>query len=385
MKRLSFIALLLALAGCATTGSTASSTGESSSPSAPAQTQKLAITNVIPFDVASCAPRQLSLAPLTAEVLVGAMLSMGSATQECFVDLQARDGQPFELKAKMAVTEAGVSLDVSGLGATGFGKACVEAALKKLPLQGLPPGSKPVSGEIPIAGGPQTVKLGENAANDVAGKLRLAQPALCDCYAKLGTKPPPSLRAEIEVDATGVVKANFGSTEELAVCLAPKIQALKLGNEPTKLTWPLLLRNSYADGVDFAAPAALRFQQLDGQRAQRTADVLIAGGHRAAAALAYDELAQKYKKKPTSGLLEELKTKCAQVVAGDDRQLLSLKGLTAVLEESQALVSNEKAKEAQWLQLEPLLAHQLTSTKAEIARVEEQKKSDLNACPKAKY
>ena len=44
-------------------------------------------------------------------------------------------------------------------------------------------------------------------------------------------------------------------------------------------------------------------------RAQRTSDVLIAAGQRVAAALAFDDLAQKYKKKPAKGMLEELKVK----------------------------------------------------------------------------
>ena len=36
-------------------------------------------------------------------------------------------------------------------------------------------------------------------------------------------------------------------------------------------------------------------------------------------------------------------------------------------------------------QVEPMLAQQLTSSTAEVTRIEEQKKNDLNACPKTKY
>jgi hypothetical protein len=385
MKRLAPAALLLSLAGCATSSSSSSAGAAGTTPKEGGQQEKLAITNVIPFDVASCGPRSLVLTPLTAEVLTGAMLSMSPATQECFVDLQSRDGQPFDLKAKLTAAETGVTIDVTGLGASGAGKACVEAAFKKLELPARPKGSKPVVAEIPVSGGPQTVRVGDNVANDIAGMLRLAQPTLCECYAKLGTKPAPLLKAEVEVAAGGAVKVNLNATDELATCLTGKLQALKLGDAAAKLTWPLLLKNTYAAELDAAAPAALRFQQLDGMRAQRTADVLIAAGQRVSAALAFDELAQSYKKKPAKGMLEELKVKCADVATGDDNQIAAVKSLLTVLEDSQKLVLAEKAKDPQWAQVEPYLAQQVTSSTAEVVRIEEQKKNDLNACPKMKY
>ena len=379
------LASFLCLAGCATTAASSSPSPSEAPPAKIAEPQKLAITNVIPFDIAACGPRPLTLTPMSAEVLTGAMLSMTPATQECFVDLQARDGQTFDLKAKAIVAESGVTFEVSGLGASASGKACVEAALKKLPLVALAAGSKPVSTEIPIRGGPQTVKVGDNAANDIAGKLRLAQPSMCECYAKLAGKPVPMLKAEIEVAAEGTAKVNLGAADELTACLTTRMQALPLGNVATRMTWPLLLKNTYSDQVDASAPAALRFQQLDGMRAQRTSDILIATGQRDSAALAFDALAQSYKKKPAKGMLEELKVKCADVAAGDDKQLAAVKRLVAVLEDSQSLVLAEKVKDPQWAQVEPMLAQALTSSTAEVVRIEGQKKNDLNACPKTKF
>lgn len=387
MTRLATAALSIVLAGCATTssGSPASSSPSTPSKAGSGETKKMAITNVIPFDVASCGPRALTLSPLTTEVLTGAMLSMTPAVQECFIDLQARDGQPFDLKAKLTVADSGVTIELNGLGASPSGKACVEAAYKKLPLQALPAGSKPVVAEIPVGASSQMVRVGDNAANDIAGKLRLAQPSMCECYAKLGLKPLPLLKADVEVTTDGSAKVNLNSSDELATCLQGKLQAIKFAQTATKLSWPLLLKNTYANELEASAPAALRFQQLDGMRAQRTADILIASGQRVAAAIAYDELAQKYKKKPAKGLLEELKVKCAEVAQGDDKQMAAVKSLVSVLEESQKLVAGEKAKDAQWAQVEQALTQQLTSSTAEVVRIEEQKKSDLNACPKMKY
>ena len=385
MIRLTAAALLFALAGCATTSASTPSTplgGEKKSASA---VQKMAITNVIPFDVASCGPRALPLTPMTGEVLTGAMLSMSPATQECFIDLQSRDGQPFDLKAKMTIAETGVTVEVTGLGASASGKACVENAFKKLPIQPLAAGSKPVVAEIPVAGGAQTVRVGDNAANDIAGKLRLAQSSMCECYAKLGDQPAPLLKADVEVTGEGPAKITFPTSDELTTCLTGKMQAIPLGDAKAKLSWPLLLKNTYAAQLDPSAPAALRFQQLDGMRAQRTADVLVAAGQRVTAAIAFDDLAQKYKKKPAKGMLEELIRKCADVAAGDDKQISAVKALVGVLEDSQKLVVGEKAKDPQWGQIEPMLAQQLTSSTAEVTRIEDQKKNDLNACPKTKY
>lgn len=384
MKRLLLSSLLVA-AACATTSTTSNAAPPAAAPTKAGEPQKLAITNVIPFDIASCGPRTLPLSPLTAEVITGAMLSMSPATQECFVEIGSRDGQAFDLKAKLTVAESGVTVEVNGAGASAAGKACVEAAFKKLPFTALSAGSKPLVAEIPVGAGPQTVRMGDNVANDLAGALRLSQPKLCECYAKLGAKAPPMLKADVEIAAGGAVKATFATPDELTACLSGKIQSLKLGDAQARLTWPLLLKNSYATEVDAAAPAPLRFQQLDGMRAQRTSDVLIAAGQRVFAALAFDDLAQKYKKKPAKGLLEELKTKCDAVAAGDDKQLAAVKGLVAVLEDSQKLVQAEKAKDPQWGQVEGQLASQLTTSTAEATRVEEQKKNDLNACPKTKF
>ncbi len=386
MIRLATAALFIVLLGCATTSSSGTTT-PASAPANPGsdETKKMAITNVIPFDVASCATRTLTLAPLTPEVLTGAMLSMTPAMQECFIDLQSRDGQPFDLKAKLTVAESGVTVELNGLGASATGKACVEAAYKKLALQALSAGSKAVVAEIPIGASAQMVRVGDNAANDIAGKLRLAQPSMCECYAKLGQGPVPVLKADVEVAADGSAKVDLNSKDELATCLTAKMQAIKFATTQTKLSWPLLLKNTYANELEASAPAALRFQQLDGMRAQRTSDILIASGQRVAAAIAYDELAQKYKKKPAKGLLEELKVKCAEVAAGDDQQMAAVKGLLSVLETSQKLVAGEKAKDAQWAPVDQALTQQLTATTAEVIRIEEQKKNDLNACPKTKY
>lgn len=381
MNRLRTAAAVFVLASCATTSSTTTASAETKPLPGTSEPTKLAITNVLPFDIASCGPRGLQLSPLNNEVLTGALLSLSPALQECFVDKGARDGQPFELKVKVTVAEAGTTIELTGTGASSKGKQCVEAAIKRLPLE---PGAAPAVAEVQVSAGPQTVQLGDNAANDIAGRLRLAQPQQCACYEKLGAAVPPSLTAEVDVTSDGKATVSVGSDDELSKCLAERFSALDLGKEAVKLKWPLLLKNAYAAEADPGTPVALRFQQLDGIRAQRTADVVIAAGRRYVSAVAYDALARDYKRKPVKGMLEKLKAQCAEVLSGDDAQLASLKALIDVLEQSQRLVQEEKAKDKAWEQVEASLAQQLTSSTGEVVRVEAQRKNDEGACPKSK-
>ncbi|MGV3621229.1 MAG: hypothetical protein ACO1OB_10450, partial [Archangium sp.] len=290
-------------------------------------------------------------------------------------------GQTFDLKAKVNAADLGTTVEFSGNGATVVGKQCLEAAIKRLPLK---PAGATVVAEIPIVAGPQTVAFGENAANDIAGKLRLGQLTQCVCYEKLGNVVPPALSVDVDVSSEGKAKVSVGKDDEFSNCLAERFSALDLGKEAVKLKWPLLLKNSYVADVDPAATAALRFQQLDGIRAQRTADVIIAAGKRYASAVEYDAMAKEYKRKPAKGALEKLKAKCAEVIAGDDAQLGQVKALIAVLENSQKLVQEEKKKDPAWEPIEATLAQQLTSSTGEVVRIEAQRKNDEGACPKSK-
>ncbi len=372
-------AALVVLAGCATTPSTSPAPASEPTPR-PLFGAEQKVTNVIPFDLAACAPRELSLSVLNPEVLTGALLSLSPAFQECFILKESRDGQPFDLKAKVTARET-TTVEFSGTGATDSGKACVEAAIKRLAFKA---DSAPATAELPVNVGPQTLSFGDNAANDVAGRLRVAQLQQCVCYEKLGPVTPPSLTAAVEVDDQGKATVAIGREDEFSKCLSDRFGALELGKEPVKLKWPLLLKNSYVEQADPAAPAALRFAQLEGIRGQRTADMMIAAGRRLATALEYDAMAKDFKRKPSKGFVDKLKNKCAEVIGADDVQITSVKALIGVLEQSQQLVQQEKVKEPQWAQLESAIAQQLTSSTGEVVRLEAQRKSDEGACPKTK-
>jgi hypothetical protein len=209
------------LTGCATT-QTASKADEK--PAETAAPQKLALTNLIPFDVASCGPRELKLTPFNTEVLTGALLSLSPAIDECFVDPANREGATFDAKLKVTV-DAAVAIEISGSGPSAAGKACVEAVVRKVTF---PTASAAISAEVPVSADSKPVKFGDNPANDVVGKLRLSLRAQCDCYAKLGATNPPALIGEAEV-TDSKVGITLTPTGELGACLTDRMSKLDLG------------------------------------------------------------------------------------------------------------------------------------------------------------
>jgi predicted small secreted protein len=374
MKRLLPLALATTLAGCATTD------GARADKKAP---QKLSVANVIPFDVAACGARPLDLSALTPEVLFGALLSMDNAYQECFLDPKSLDGAEFKAALK-ATVGAAPAFEVTGTGLTPAGQACVVEAARKLPFKPLEAGAKPVAAEVPLAPSAKAVAFGVNVASDAVGTIRLAQPAFCPCYAELGTRPAPVLVAKLVVAKDKPVEVTMEPNDapSVAACVLEKVKALPLPKGEFQVPYQFLLKNAYASEASPGALPALQFQQYEGMRAQRTADVLVAAGRHGVAGAAYDAVVTKYRATRAVPLIAELRTRCAAVLAADDAQKGALKALAGVLEASARLVQAEKAKDPAWAGVEQALTEQLAGTAAEVTRVDTQRKADEAACPK---
>ena len=391
MIRLVLAVTTLVLGACATAGSQGDLSSQSS-------TERMAIANVLPFDIAACGVRAVELGAPSDELVLGALLSIGPATQECFTDGASLDGAALDAKLKVTVG-AEVTFGVLGTGVSASGKECLLAAAKKLPFKPLEAGAKsgkpleagakPVSAEVPVQPSGKAVVFGINPASDAAGTIRLAQPSFCSCYAELGTKPAPVLVANLKLlkEKPVEVELEANLVPTVAACVSEKLKALKLPSADVQLPYQFLLKNAYADGATPGAQPALQFQQLDGLRAQKTADVLLAVGQRVPVARAYDALVAKYKAtRPEKAwpLIGELKTKCAALLAADDVWVASLKTLVAVYQSSLDMAKTEKAKDAAWGPVEDALARQMGDTSQELARVEGQRKNDEGACPKSK-
>jgi hypothetical protein len=385
MKRILLHAGLVAFAACATTSAT--KTDAKAAPKGAPVMEKMAVSNVLPFDLAACGPRAgLDLSAPTQEMLLGALLSLDPAFSECFVDASSVDGAALAAVVKLTVGET-VEAEATGTGLTASGKACLVAAMKKLPLKPLEKGAKALTAEKPVAPAGKSVKMGINPASDAVGLVRLAQPSLCECYAEVGAKPAPTLTAKLLLSKTKPAEVLLDPTEAatVATCVGAKLKDVKFPVADVTVAYLFLLKNSYATEVTESAQPALQFQQFDGMRAQRTADVLMSAGKRGVAASAYDAVVEKYKKTKSPSLIAELRTKCAAVVGSDDGWAGSIKALVATYDSTLTLVKDEKAKDAAaWGPVEQKLTEQRTGAAAELTRVEGQKKADENACPKSK-
>lgn len=368
------------LAACATTSAT-QPTGE-----APPARQKQAITNNRPFDVMACPGHPLALEPLTEEVVIGALLTRGPAFEECLLRPDARAGTLGALSVKATVAPDGVAVAVTGEGLSASGRACLEAAVKAVPFPTPAAGTAPLSGEVPVTATQKPLARGANAVDDAVAAARLELPALCRCFEGVpGPAPSPTVQLKTTTGATPVVRLEgLDAQPALATCLAEGLAAAAYPDTDVEAGFPLFLIDGWADATTPGAPAALGFQQLETARARHTALVLIAGGHRGAAAAAYDAAVARYKAKPTASLIPELKAKCAAVLAADDAHLDALKGLAAATDAGLQLAVSEKPHDAAWAQVEQSLTQQREKMVAEAARVAQQRTADEAACPKVK-
>lgn len=354
---------------------------------------KQRIFNISHFDVGSCAaPAPVLPDPLNQEAVVGALVLARPGVLECFVDPKHRGPAADSGAAvKATIGEAGATYEVTGTNLTPSGTACIETALKRLPFKPLAKGAPPVLGAADFRHGPSSpaVKLGVNAASDVAAALRLAAPAWCDCWNALGTTAPPSLKASLKLAPAKPMELSFDATSDAAatalqICLGPKIKALPLTGGENELTvrYPFLLVNSGAANETADAQPELQFIQLDLIRAQRAADVAVKIGARTNALTTYDALVAKYKARPDSKLVKELKDKCAAMVRSDDDWIAALKSQGEVDARSLALASSLKAKDARWAEAEGAAQGQVTALQTDVKKAEEVRAADQAVCPK---
>jgi hypothetical protein len=383
-----FLPTVLVLAACASNQSV-----RTDSAGATPVVEKQKIVNISHFDVGSCVdPAPVLPNPLNEEGVVGALVLARPAVLECFVDPKNRGAaEESGAAVKATVSETGVAYAVNGTHLTPSGVACVETALKRLAFSPLEKGSAPVVGSADFRHGPNSpaVKLGVNAASDVAGAVRLAQPGWCECWNGLGTNAPPALKAHLKLVPGKAVEVSFDPASDptataLIGCLGPKLAALPPSTANTELTvhYPFLLVNSAASQETPDAQPELQFIQLDLIRAQRAAEVALKIGARSNALRSYDALVAKYKAKPASVLIKELKDKCAAMVASDQLWISTLKAQGEVDARSLALATLLKSKDERWTEAAAAAQAQVAASQADVKKAEEVKVADQAVCPK---
>lgn len=391
MNRALLALVLAVLCGCATPTSSASPSPDAKKAEPLVERQKIA--NISHFDVGSCtAPAPALPEPLNTEGVIGALVLARPSVLECFVDPKSRAAAPESAAAvKATVSETGAAYEVSGTNLTPAGTACIQAALAKLPFKPLAKGEAAVVGnaEFRHGGTSPAVKLGVNAASDVAAAIRLAAPAWCDCWTALGTNAPPSFKANLKLVKGKPPEVTFDPTADAAAtgviaCVTPKLAALPFAPVENELTvhYPFLLVNSSASQESPDAQPELQFIQLDLIRAQRAADVAVKIGARTNALKTYDALVAKYKAKPDPKLVKDLKEKCAAMVKSDDDWIAALKGQGDVDARSQALAAALKVKDARWTDAEAAAQTQVAASATDVKKAQDIRAADEAVCPK---
>lgn len=373
--------------------------------------QQLRITNISQADLAVCYPKPPAVpAVVNKEVLIGLLLSARSQVMDCFVDPKNRGGEKETRVTLKATLNAGkVESTSTGENLSQEGKTCVEGVLSKW-LGSMPdlaskayPAGEAVSAELPIqhvVGVSPSVTHGINEGSDVAAAVRLAQGTWCDCYAEWKDAPPRTLKAKIRVlkrggadDPPKVVspaEVTFEPTQDpaadrVAACLQKKVSELKVTAKSEEFTVPytvLFVNTSHQAPLGADIAPEIQLVQLDGIRGYRAAEAVIAVGARTAAAVTYDGLVAKYKAKPASVPVEDLKAKCADLVKADEGWIAAVERQLEIDQKTLSLVSEFKAKDPQWAKAEAAAQSKVDDTKKDLEAAKKTKTDDAGICPK---
>ncbi len=381
------VAIVVCLSACATT-STGSAAAEGKKSKEPV-VEKMAVVNNIKFDLSSCSVKPVT-SPLNETIVTAALLSARPAYGECLVDPKSRGPEAdTQVTIKATVNETEAKFDVGSTNLAPAGKACIEKALASLGLKALAKGAKPIEMTIPyMYSAVQGVKWGSNVASDIVGAVRVAQGGWCDCFASLANTPPPgfqaALRAQPEKPLEVVMKAPAG--DAVAACLETKIKALTMPKVDREVTvnYQFLLINGLAAQETAEAVPTLQFHQLDAIGQGREVDVAMSVGAIELAWGEYQDAARRYNAKPGSGLMKELREKCATLLVRDESLRGSLDALKTTYERTQTVVASLKPSDPVWADIEARVGERLAATTKELGNTVEQKKAHNATCQKLK-
>lgn len=384
MRKL-LIATLLVVTACA---STSSGDGVKAGEKAAAP-EKMPVVNLINFDVGTCTTKPVE-GSLNETLVMAALLGARPSFSECLVDPKSR-GKDAETQVtvKVNVSEAEAKFDVAGANLMPEGKACIEKTLGALGFKPLAKGQKAVEVSLPyVFQSTQGVRWGVNEPSDVAGQIRLAQSTWCDCFAAVGAKAPPNVKAALQLQAGQPAAVTMDAKEPdqaLASCLEPKLKAMtpKITRQ-LSMTYLFLLTNSGSGAENEAADPATQFQQLAVIGTAGEVQVARDVGAVELAAAEYGQAGQRYNAKPSGPAMKDVRERCAALVSKDEALKNSLEALKAAYERTKKVIGGLKATDAAWAQIEPGVTDRLAQTEKQIGPAAEQKKAHSAACQKLK-
>jgi hypothetical protein len=410
--------MLIAMIALACAGGQSAGGGAS-----PAERQR--VSNLVPYDIASCFPAKLDLGKVANDyTLQAAFRGARSAIQECLTDAKVQNpNATTKGKATVTLDASGTTVTVSSEGLQPAATSCIEKAVRSQ-LEGVsaPPGGKPITLEGPFERDPSTmVRMGINEASDVQGTIRLAVPQWCSCFEPVKTQAPPELAGPVTLtreDVTkyadrlrapdggavinkGVVSAlqpSDPSGAQVASCVNQHVEALPLKSNNEQLSVPVLLllvnSNGPADMPAGTSPQ-LQFEQLDAVREIKQSQAFAALARRQQVANAYDAQVQAYqaaasskdskKRKAAGAMVKDLKGGCATLVKADDEYTRALEGEAAVEQQAVTLAQTLKAKDPSWADAEKVAVGALSDTQKQIDAAKQLRTANEKACPKEKF
>src|SRR5262244_949518 len=160
------------------------------------------VGNLVPFDIANCAPRTLELSkPINEYSVQAAFRASRPYLQECLADARNYDGtKPLRGKVNITVDSTGSKVAAASEGLAPAAKTCIEKAVTQQlgTVSPLAAEAKPISFDGPFERGANTaVRMGINGASDIQGTVRRALPQWCACFDDFKTKAPPFLSGPV--------------------------------------------------------------------------------------------------------------------------------------------------------------------------------------------
>jgi hypothetical protein len=388
-------------------------------------TERQRVSNLVPYDIASCYPAKLDLGKVANEyTLQAAFRGARPAIQECLTDGKVQNpNATTKGKATVTLDGSGTTVSVSGDGLQPAATSCIEKVVRSQ-LEGVsaPPGGKPITLEGPFERDPSTmVRMGINEASDVEGAIRLAVPQWCSCFEPVKTQAPPELVGSVTLtreDITkyadrlkapdggavinkGVVSAlqpSDPSGAQVASCVNQHVEALPLKSNSEQLLVPvqlLLVNSNGSTEMPAGTLPPLQFAQLDAVRELKQSQAFAALARRQQVANAYDAQVQAYqagasskdpkKRKAAGAMVKELKGGCAALVKADDDYTRALEGEAAVEQQALTLAQNLKAKDPSWAEAEKASAAAVADTQKQIDAAKQPRAANEKACPKEKF
>jgi len=351
------------------------------------------VENLVHLDVASCQkPSGMASEVTNHETILGGMLSVQPAVLECFVSPKNRKGsQNINVKLSTSVSSEKLLHEVEGENLSAEGVACIESALAPLQFPLLAKGEAEQAASISInypANSPQVV-FGLNEVSDVIGHIRLVIGKACHCYSPMENTGIAEISMALTVSPKQPAKisllGNNPNIHEMATCLSAEIVKLNLQASRGELVLervPLQFVNTKAESFAPEAKPELLFLHADGLRTQNASVLALRLGEKRQAEVAYNQLASKYKSRPSSVPLRDLSNSCTSLNKANEAWVSAMEAQFNLDKRVADIAARLRSNDARWEAVGNRASDIVLESRAALVEAQKILDSDKNACQK---